>query len=188
MPRKAGRRFAIAAFVALLCLLCAAAPDPAQSRPWKPTPAALAQDYTQIIDNRSGKELVLVWWLVPQLIPNSSAAAELLDKYVVVGIIHGHVDVGGTLSFDKIDSLQAMDGNSTPLKALIGDNIPPAVQGALTAVEGVLRQALGPTGQGIAWFVFEGGAVHACQKGGLSIPFEGETYTYETPIPGCPKT
>jgi hypothetical protein len=49
-----------------------------------------------------------------------------------------------------------------------------------------MRQTIGQMGQGMHFFAFEGG-VHACEKGQLSIPFAGETYIYDTPIPGCPK-
>jgi len=53
-------------------------------------------------------------------------------------------------------------------------------------VQAILQKSIGPMGQGFRWFVFEGGAVHACETGGLSVAYDGETYTYETPIPGCP--
>ena len=49
-----------------------------------------------------------------------------------------------------------------------------------------MRQAAGAMGQGMAFFAYENGGVHACQKGGLSIPFNDEVYTYDTPVPGCP--
>jgi hypothetical protein len=41
-------------------------------------------------------------------------------------------------------------------------------------------------GQGMRIFAFDNGGVHACSKGGISIPYDGEVYTYATPIPGCP--
>jgi hypothetical protein len=67
------------------------------------------------------------------------------------------------------------------------NDIPPAITGLLAGLQAALNQSLGAMGQGIRWFVFEAGGVHACGPGGLSIPFEGETHSYETPIPGCPK-
>lgn len=42
-------------------------------------------------------------------------------------------------------------------------------------------------GQGTHWFVFEANNVHSCGVGGLAVPYDGELYTYQTPIPGCPK-
>jgi hypothetical protein len=37
------------------------------------------------------------------------------------------------------------------------------------------------------WFVFDGSTIHSCQPGKLSVPYGGETYIYDTPIPGCAK-
>jgi hypothetical protein len=188
MAGSARRRlspFGIALAVLIGSLLCAGAVSPAHSRPWKPTPKALAMDYSQIIDNRSANELVLLWWLTPEVMKDTPAVQNMLEKYVVIGVVHAHIGAGGTFTFDKVDALQAMDGNGTALTPLTGDNIPPAVTGALAALEGMLRQALGATGQGMAWFVFDAGSVRSCEKGGLSVPFAGETYTYQTPIPGC---
>jgi hypothetical protein len=120
------------------------------------------------------------------MVSDSPEAQQVLDKYVVVGVVHANAGVNGRVSFDPIDTLQARDGNGSPLTLLIGDNVPPTVAGLLSGVEATVRQALGAMGQGMHWFVFDGGAVHSCVTGGLSIPVAGETYTYETPIPGCP--
>ena len=159
----------------------------AQSRPWKPTASALAMDYAQIIDRRSAHDLVILMWLPsPSLEHASVETQELLDKYVVLGLVHGHMLVGGSMSFDPIDHVEASDGDGKRLELLTGDAIPPLGQGALAGLQAMLKKALGPMGQGIQWFVFEGGAVRACETGGLSIAYDGETYTYETPIPGCP--
>jgi hypothetical protein len=35
------------------------------------------------------------------------------------------------------------------------------------------------------FFTFDAGRAHACAKGAISIPLAGETYTWETPFPGC---
>jgi len=110
-----------------------------------------------------------------------------VDKYVVIGVLHAKSEVGGTLSFEQIETLHAEDGNSKPLALLTGDKVPPAIAGMMVTLDGTLRQALGPAGQGFKVFAFDGGAVHSCEKGRLSIPFAGETYTYETPVPGCPQ-
>jgi hypothetical protein len=40
-------------------------------------------------------------------------------------------------------------------------------------------------GKGMRMFVFEGGAIDACKKGQLSVPLASETYTWDTPFPGC---
>jgi hypothetical protein len=126
----------------------------------------------------------MVWWLVPQLVPTLPQA---LDNYVIVGVGEGHVAPTGTMSFAAIDSLGANRGSGRALKFLPMNDIPPAITGLLAGLQAALNQSLGAMGQGIRWFVFEAGGVHACGPGGLSIPFEGETHSYETPIPGCPK-
>lgn len=163
------------------------------ARPWKPTPAALAQNYTIILDNRgkhdpSGElEMVLLLWFVPQLSPESPPTQALLDKYVFIGISHAYIPVGGNMRYEAIDALEARDGDDKPLTLLTGNQLPPAMVGLRATADAFFRQSLGPMGQGVHWFVFDGGAVHACGKGRLSVPFAGETYTYDTPIPGCPK-
>jgi hypothetical protein len=37
------------------------------------------------------------------------------------------------------------------------------------------------------FFTYDGSTIHSCMPGKLTVPFGGETYTYDTPIPGCPK-
>jgi len=186
MRRISRRRVGALAALAVAVWVASGA-APAQSRPWKPKPNALALDYAQILDQRSTRDSIVIWWLAPPMMERASVEAqELLDKYVVVGIVHAHMLVGGSMSFDPIETIEASDGSGSPLTQLTGDNIPPLAQGTLAALQAILQKAIGPMGQGFRWFVFEGGAVHACEPGGLSVAYDGETYTYETPIPGCP--
>jgi hypothetical protein len=63
--------------------------------------------------------------------------------------------------------------------------LPPASIGLLATFEAGYRQGLGPRGNGVRFFLFDAGAVRACEKGVISVPFDGETYTWETPFPGC---
>jgi hypothetical protein len=65
-------------------------------------------------------------------------------------------------------------------------DLPPATAGAVAVVEGMFRQALGAAGKGMKMFVFDAGDVAACKKGGLAVALADETYTWQTPIPGCP--
>jgi hypothetical protein len=187
--RRRARRAAVSgALVALAAVWVWSDAPPAHARPWKPTPPALAQDYSIINDTRNPNDLVMLWWLIPDLMKSAPAAMAVLDKYVVIGVVHAHVSAGGTFSFDKIDALPVTDADATPLKALTGDSVPPTVTGMLTTLGPGLRQGLGPMGEGIAWFVFESGSVHSCEKGRMVVPFAGETHTYDTPIPGCTKS
>jgi hypothetical protein len=171
--------------VAVLAL--AQAYSPVAARPWKPTQQALATDYAAITDQRSSRDLVIVIWLVPPMMSVASEEARgLLDTYAVIGVGHGHMSVGGTMTFDDINDLQASDGGGKALVPLSGDGIPPLAQGMLVGLQGAFQKSFGALGQGFHWFVFEAGAVRSCETGGLSIAYDGETYTYETPIPGCP--
>ena len=186
MRRISRRRVGMLAAFAV-AVWAASGSAPAQSRPWKPKPNALALDYAQILDQRGTRDSIVIWWLVPPMMERASVEAqELLDKYVVLGIVHAHMLVGGIMSFDPVEAIEASDSAGTPLPRLTGDEIPPLAQGTLATLQAILQKAIGPMGQGFRWFVFEGGAVHACETGGLALAYDGETYTYETPIPGCP--
>jgi hypothetical protein len=59
------------------------------------------------------------------------------------------------------------------------------VRGALMGFEAGYRRGLGPRGTGTRFFLFDAGMVHACEKGGISIPYDGEIYSWDTPFPGC---
>ena len=162
---------------------------PAQARTWKPQGAALAQDYAVITDVRPDHDIVMVFWFASPLAasaPNAAMIQAMLDKYVIIGAVHGHVGTGGAMTFDPIDTFQAQDGDKKPLALLEGDNIPPDVAGSISFLGAMMRQSIGAMGQGMHFFVFNAGDVRACTKGQLAIPFAGETYTYDTPIPGCP--
>jgi hypothetical protein len=149
----------------------------------------MAQDYANIVDQRGRGDLVMLLWLVPEAIPEDQhVAREILSKYVVLGAVHAKMDAIGTFSFDDINSLNASDTSGRPLVALDNSSMPPTITGALATVQAIMSQAAGPFGRGIHWFVYRGGTVGSCQKGGMSIQLADETYTYETPIPGCPKT
>jgi hypothetical protein len=183
----ARRLFATALITAALS---AVAVSTASSRNWKATPDAIARDYATINDARPGGELILLMWFVPAMVqPGVSGAANLaamLQKYVVVMVVHGHLDkASGTFSFENIDTLEASDRAGKPLNLLARSDMPPAPTAMLAAVEAMFRQSLGAMGKGAKMFVFDAAGVDSCKPGGMSIPFAGETYTWDTPIPGC---
>ena len=77
-------------------------PLTAEARQWRATPMALAQDYVQIIDQRSPGELVIVFWVSPQLIqqaPANERARQLLAKNMVVGVVHADISPGGSFTY-----------------------------------------------------------------------------------------
>jgi hypothetical protein len=163
--------------------------SPAQSRIWSRNPTNLAQDYLVINDNRGHGELVMLIWIASPMMPNEPAnqmARELLDKYVVVGVVHAHSSKEGIFTFDQVADIQVDNEDNQPLNLLDTNTTPPAIVGALATLQSVFGRALGPMGQGVHWFAFDSGSVRACTKGGVSVSFADEKYTYDTPVPGCP--
>jgi hypothetical protein len=112
---------------------------------------------------------------------------DVLSRYVVLGIAHGRTATTGQMSFDAIADLRIADSTARSLASLPPNAMPPEVAQTIAGLQALARQSLGPIGQGIRWFVFDGSTIHACSSGKMSVPFDGETYTYDTPIPGCPK-
>jgi hypothetical protein len=158
----------------------------ASSRPWKATPNQIASEYAQINDAKSASDFVNIRWWAPPTVVAGTPLAAILEKYVVVSVVHFHVNQpGATMSFDDIASLEARDDGGKPLAPIPRNELPPTAIGLLSAFEAAFRQSLGRLGDGMKFFTFDAGAVRACEKGGISIPFAGDTYTWETPFPGC---
>jgi hypothetical protein len=163
---------------------------PATARQWKATPEAIARDYATINDARPDGELLVLMWFVPQMIPPNSPGAEavttMLRKYVVVMAVHGRLDsLTLKASFEDIIALQASDQNGRALTPIAKDDLPPVTVAMLTAVEALFRRVVGAMGNGMKLFVFDGAGIDSCSKGRLSIPLADETYTWDTPFPGC---
>jgi hypothetical protein len=170
-------------------LLCAGA-LPASSRVWNPTPEKLASDYAIIQDTRPTGDLILLMWfaspIVRPQVPNAAQVRALLDEYIFLSVAHGRFNrTTGSISFDPIDTLEAKDGAGQPLTLVPTSSMPPVTAGVVAIVERLFTQAFGAAGKGMKMFVFDAGDVNACKKGRLSVPFVGETYTWDTPFPGC---
>jgi hypothetical protein len=162
---------------------------PAAARQWNPTSQSLAVDYSMITESRPNRELVQIYWMTWPMAAGAPQATlrDLLDKYVILGVAHGQVDAGGKMVFNKDEGAQAASLDGTALKEISEASYPPAVAGAIAALGSFMRQSLGAMGEGVKFLVFESGDVRACEKGRLSVTYSSETYTYDTPIPGCPK-
>jgi hypothetical protein len=174
----------------LVAVLSCAGCLPASSRNWKSTPEKLASDYSIINDVRTDGDIVMLMWFAPPVVradaPNAERFRSLLDKYIFLGVVHGHLDkTTGTSTFENIDTLEAKDEGGKTLALVERSNMNPASVGAVAVLERVFQQMLGAAGRGMKMFVFDADDVHACKKGKLSVPFAGETYTWETPFPGC---
>ncbi len=179
-------RSAGAAFLPLVAAVSAllAVPPASWGRAWKPDAQALARDYAIITDGRNSRDINVIFWLNSAMVP-PGAARQILETYVIVGVAHTHMDVGGAMSHETTDTLDVADGSGAKLRLLRNDDMPPTVKGIVTTVTGMFGQSLGAFGKGMQWFVFESGSVRTCEKGGLAVSFANEVYTYETPIPGC---
>jgi len=148
-------------------------------------------DYLIINDNRGNGDIVLVFWLASPLIPASAgkqAARDLLDKYVVMGVVHAHAHKDATITFDRPGAPEVTNAKNERLELLDMESMSPAIVGTLATVKAAFSQSLGEFGKGIQWFVFASGSVNPCSNGGVAVQFENEKYTYVTPVPGCPTT
>ena len=161
-----------------------------QSRPW-PRNKPNAADYLVINDNRGNGDFVLVFWLASPLIPPSAtnqSARDMLDKYVVVGVVHAHTTKEATFTFDRAGAPAVTGSKSEPLQLLDMTTMSPAIVGSLATVKTAFSQSLGEFGKGVQWYVFANGSVNPCSNGGMAVQFENEKYTYTAPVPGCPTT
>lgn len=170
-------------FIAILALVLAA--PSAQARLWKPTPLQIAQDYTVIIHNKSPDGVVVVQWMAPTTI-TAPIMQEILDKYVVLNVSRTLPTPAGIMAWQDVVGVEAHDASGAALKAVPDEALPPSLVGFTAQINAANRQS----SQGASkakLLVFEAGNVNACTKGGLQISYEGELYTFDTPMPGCAK-
>ena len=109
----------------------------------------------------------------------------MIEKYVVISVVHFHTGQAGAISIEDIDTLEARDDHDEPLTLVPRAELLPSEVGMISGVEASFRQSTGRMGDGTRFFIFDAGTVRACEKGRVSVPFAGETYTWETPFPGC---
>lgn len=163
----------------------------ADARKWRVRPHDLAADYSQIIDQRGGGEVVVVYWIAPETIDPGMQQAELLQamlkEHVIVALAHGTAGQGGQLSFRAPEGVMIEDGNKKPREPLAKADWPPLVSAYTVVMQKFLSQTTGQLGSGFHWFVFEGKGIESCGKGRFIINYAGERYNYDTPIPGCSK-
>jgi len=161
-----GQRNKMILVVAMLS--CVGFSTSASSRPWKPTPSQIAADYASISHNRgNGDSVNIGWWAAPTAMPGTRLVA-ILEKYVLISVTHSHVNLrepATGLHFDNIDTLEVQDESRNALISVEQDALPPASIGLLATFEAGYRQGLGPRGKGTKFFLFDAGAVRACEKG-----------------------
>lgn len=164
-------------------LVVMTAADPALARQWKQTPAAQAMDYAEIVD-RQEKDMAVLLWITAPAFPVLNKDG-LLDKYVILGAVHGKFVAGADLTSVPVDTLEARDGSGNALKLVKAEDYPPMIAGMATMMKSMMGSSLGPIGKGLQVFVFKAGSVDACKPGKLVVPFIGQDYSWNTPIPGC---
>jgi len=163
--------------------------SPLCARQWNPDTRGASLDYTQILHAKPNGEIVLVWWAVPETFPddaNSKVLKDVLTRYAIIGIAHGRNGAGGVTA-DPVGEVKITDSSSRDLSAFAANATPAEVTQAITTLQALARQSLGPLGAGIRWFAFDGSMAHSCTPGKIAVPVAGVTYTYDTPIPGCAK-
>jgi hypothetical protein len=162
--------------------------SPASSRQWKTTPEAVAADYAAITDGRPGETVAVTWFVPPMWQPNATALIALTQKYVVLMAADRKIDKAtGLPLFEDIAVLEPKDESGKALTPVARNDLPPTSAGIFALLESFGRQN-SAFGKGIKMFVFEKADVDACKKGQLSVVVAGETYTWETPFPGCSRS
>jgi len=171
-------------------LSCIGISSSVSSRLWKATPSQIAGDYASIFHNRGSGDFVTIAWLAPPTTTASSQVVAMLEKYVLIAVVHSRTNLNqpaAGIAFDDIKTLEARDESGNLLTPVSENELPVASLGLLAGYEAGYRRGFGPRGNGMKFFLFDAGTIRACDKGRISVPFDGETYTWETPFPGCPQ-
>ena len=171
--------------LAVLGLALVYGPGPAAARLWKPTPDQVATDYVSITHIKGTEGRVILSWVSAQVIP-SPGLKQILEKYVVISIVHTRPGVGGATTWDEVQGVQVTDGSGQPLKEVTKEAMPPMLVGLIATSDASMRQSTQGNGR-IYWGVWEAGPIAACQKGKLVVNYDGEAYSFDTPLPGCAK-
>jgi len=165
------------------------APHDAQARKWRITPADLAGDYSQIIDQRPDHDVVVIYWIAPETmnpaIQNVDAYRAMLREHLIVGVAHGSPTKSGHLAFRIPEAVSVLTDDGKSRQPLAKESWPPMVGAFSAVIQNFMTQSLGQLGEGFHWFVFEGKGIESCGKGRFWVAYGGEKYNYDTPIPGC---
>jgi hypothetical protein len=167
-------------------------PLTSDARKWRVRLHDLASEYSQIIDQRPGNEVVVVYWIAPETMDanmaNVEAVKAMLREHMLVGIVHGSAAQAGRLDFRVPENPVLEDGERQQRQPLAKENWPPMITAYSALLQKFLSQSLGQLGGGFHWFVFDGKGIDSCGKGSFWIQYAGERYSYVTPIPGCSAT
>ncbi len=161
---------------------------PAMSRTWKPTPLQAAQDYLTIEHGISDYEHVVVFWYAPEFFGNDPGSAEIrkiTQDYLMVALMHFKVDDLGRFEVFVPEAVSVESDGSEPLTQIPASELPPVTSALVDVMTKTVAGGMGKVGSGMRMFLFDGSSVNSCREGVLSITFNEESYTFETPLPGC---
>ena len=131
----------------------------AEARQWRATPQSLAQDYVQILDVRSPEEIVMIFWVSPLLAPEgpgSDAARQVLERYMVVAVIHADISPLGAFNFRSPQGV-SLKLDQAPARLPLDDSqLDVESRVAVQTLQTVFEGAFGPMGSGTDWIVFDG--------------------------------
>lgn len=160
---------------------------PATARLWNPTPQQSAMDYLMIAHNKGADGRVTLQWVASSAMANAPTMQQMLEKYVVISVAHVRSIPGGGATWDDVQGLQVTDADGKALVEVPQDAYQPSLVGFIATTDAIVRQNTQGKGK-THWGVYEAGSVHACAKGKLNVTYDGETYWWDTPLPGCPKS
>jgi hypothetical protein len=161
----------------------------AAARDWAPTPQTLAQDYVIIEHQTSSGDFIFLMWIVPEMVPATEPGAaqvrRVLDRYLLIGLVHMRVNDMGLMEPVVREDPRFRTFEGTEVEPLPDERIPPMAQSVFAAMQSAFSQNLGVFGEHVKWRTYYGTGVTSCGSGGFFYDYDGESYDYETPIPGC---
>jgi hypothetical protein len=138
------RLFGSAVFFPIALLLA----GPTEARQWKPDVHASALDYSQIFHVKPTGEIVLLWWVVPEIfVPNANNMSMLnvLSHYVILGVAQGRPGPNGAVAFENVPPLQIADQMSRNYLPIQDNALPAEVSQAIANLRALATQSqLGP--------------------------------------------
>ena len=158
-----------------------------EARQWRSNPTDDVLDYALIQDRRSRNEFIMIFWINPTIgnEPKNELVRESLAKNLIIGIAHADFTDRGYFEFRKVSAPVISTGNGQLRTELKISQQEPLIVRLVPAMQEIYENAIGPLGKGLTWFVYDGTGIETCRPGTLIVPYAGENYSYETPIPGC---
>lgn len=158
------------------------------ARKWKPTPTEDAQDYLTIDHGISDREKVILIWFAPEYLEKNQETEDLrkvLQKYMMVGIMHFSVDELGLFTIKSPEMVTAEYSELGKIASISAEDLPPVVASVSDVLKKIIAGGAGKIGDGLRVFIFDGEQFDQCSNGTMKINYLAEQYTFDTPLPGC---